>query len=318
MKYLLKNKFLLVLILIATIGCKAENKKAETSKTNSILAKKPLLKHTVLSDSHPMAVWEKKAENSKGLILFVHGRTWSGVPDFDLQVDGENLSLMDGLAEQGYTTFAIDLRGYGGTPRDATQWATPNVASKDILNVLNWISVKNNNSKVHLFGWSMGSALSLLATQKNANNIASLTVFGYWQDLDFKIPESPKDIQLQKSVNTAENAASDFITPGSISQKAIGTYVKMALESDPIRVDWKNESEYNDINPSLIATPVLILQGEFDPISSTTNQAKLFTQLKSSDKSWVVISGGDHVAFMEAPRENFIHSFTAFIDKFNE
>ena len=318
MKYLLKNQFLLVFILIAIIGCKTENKNAETTKTNSILAKRALLKHTVLSDGHPMAVWEKKAENSKGLILFVHGRTWSGVPDFDLQVDGENLSLMDGLVEQGYTTFAIDLRGYGGTPRDPTQWATPNVASKDILNVLNWISVQNDNSKVHLFGWSNGSTLSLLATQKNANNIASLTVFGYWQDLDFKIPASPKDIKLQKQINTAENAASDFITPGSISQKAIETYVKMALESDPIRVDWKNDNEYNDINPSLIKTPVLILQGEFDPVAQTTYQAKLFTRLKSSDKSWVVISGGDHAAFMEAPRKNFIHSFTAFIDKFNE
>jgi alpha-beta hydrolase superfamily lysophospholipase len=92
----------------------------------------------------------------------------------------------------------------------------------------------------------------------------------------------------------------------------------MALKSDPIRVDWKNQNEYNDINPSLITIPVLILQGEFDPVSTTTNQAKLFTQLKSSDKSWIVISGGGHAAFMEAPRKHFIHSFTAFIDKFNE
>jgi alpha-beta hydrolase superfamily lysophospholipase len=318
MKCILNNQFLLVLLLIATIGCKTENKNAEITGTTSTLVKKTLLKHTVLSDGHPVAVWEKKAENPKGLILFVHGRTWRGVPDLDLQVDGENLSLMDGMVEQGYTTFAIDLRGYGETPRDSTQWATPNVASKDILNVLNWIYVQNDNSKVHLFGWSMGSTLSLLATQQNANKIASLTVFGYWQDLDYKIPESPSDIKLQKSINTAENAASDFITPGSISQKAIETYVKMALESDPIRVDWKNENEYNDIDPSLITAPVLILQGEFDPVSPTTNQAKLFTRLKSSDKSWVVISGGDHAAFMEAPRKHFIYSFRAFIDRFNE
>ncbi len=318
MKCILKNQFLLVLVLIATVGCKTENKNTETTGTSPIPVKKTLLKHTVLSDGHPMAIWEKQAENPKGFILFVHGRTWSGVPDFDLQVDDEDLSLMDGLVAQGYTTFAIDLRGYGGTPRDSTQWATPNGASKDILNVLDWISVQNDNSKIHLFGWSMGSTLSLLATQQNANKIASLTVFGYWQDLDFEIPESRSDIQPQKRINTAENAASDFITPGSISENAINTYVKMALKSDPIRVDWKNENEYNDIDPSLIIAPVLILQGELDPVSPTTNQAKLFTRLKSSDKSWIVISGGDHAAFMEAPRKHFIHSFTTFIDRFNE
>ena len=170
---------------------------------------------------------------------------------------------------------------------------------------------------MHLFGWSMGSTLTLLATQKNAKDIASLTVFGYWQDLDVKIPESSTSVQLQKRVNTAENAASDFITPGNISQKAIDTYVKTALEADPIRVDWRFESQYNSIDPTLITTPVLILQGELDPIAPTEKQAKLFTRLKTADKSWVVISGGDHAAFMETPRKHFIHTFTQFINRFD-
>lgn len=316
MKYLFEKQFLLVLLLIVTIACKTDNKSVETTNVTSILTENTLLKHTVLSDGHPMALWEKKADSAKGLILLVHGRTWSAVPDFDLQVEGEDLSLMDGMVEQGYSTYAVDLRGYGETPRDSTEWASPNKAAKDILNILNWISVENNNKKVHLFGWSMGSTLSLLATQKNAKDIASLTLFGYWQDLDIKLPETP-NIQLQKSINTAENAASDFITLGSISQKAIDTYVKMALEYDPIRVDWRFVSQYNSIDPSLITTPVLILQGEFDPIGPTERQVKLFTRLKTANKSWVVISGGDHAAFMETPRNYFIHSFSEFISRFN-
>ena len=316
MKYLFKNKFLLIFLLITTIACTTDHKKVEKTSTTAILVKNTLLKHTVLSNGHPMAVWEKKADSARGLILFVHGRTWSSVPDFDLQVDDEDLSLMDGMVEQGYSTYAIDLRGYGGTPRDRTEWVSPNIAAQDILNVLRWISEENTNRKVHLFGWSNGSTVSLLATQKNANDIASLTVFGYWQDLDFKITADTKDIELKKSVNTAENAASDFIIPGSISQKAIDTYVNMALEYDPIRVDWRHMSEYNSIDPSLITTPVLLLQGELDPIAPAGHQNKLFTRLKTADKSWVVIAGGDHAAFMETPRRHFIHSFTQFINRF--
>jgi alpha-beta hydrolase superfamily lysophospholipase len=308
----------MVLLLLATIACKTDHKNDESTVVAATSIDHTLLKHTVLSAGHPMAVWEKKADSAKGIILFVHGRTWSGVPDFDLQVAGEDLSLMDGMVAQGYATYAIDLRGYGGTPRDSTEWVSPDIAANDILNILHWISVENENRKVHLFGWSMGSTLSLLATQKNAADIASLTVFGYWQDLDVAIPESPSDIALEKRVNTAENAASDFIVPGSISQQAIDTYVKMALESDPIRVDWRHGSQYNNIDPSLITTPVLILQGELDPIGPTDRQAKLFRRLKTADKSWVVISGGDHAAFMETPRKHFIHAFTGFINRFEQ
>ncbi|MEP0262867.1 alpha/beta hydrolase [Dokdonia sp.] len=314
----MKSIFKITLLICAfvTIACKKEGTPIDVVETTTIV-KDSLIQHTVLSEGHPMAVWEKKTLNSKGIILFVHGRTWSGVPDFDLQVEGEDLSLMDGLVEQGYTTYAIDLRGYGATPRDASEWNTPNKAAQDINNVLQWISAQNNHQKVHLFGWSMGSTLSLLATQKDDTHIESLTLFEFWLDLNTTIPESPADVALEKRVNTAQAAASDFIIPGSISKNAIDTYVKAALAADPIRADWKHLNEYNLIDPSTITTPVLIIQGAEDPIGPTDRQATLFTQLKTKDKSWVVISGGDHAAFMETPRPHFIKSFADFIDRFN-
>ena len=58
-----------------------------------------LVRHTVDADGHPLAVWEKSAAGATEAILLVHGRTWSALPDFDLRVDGEDLSLMDGLVE---------------------------------------------------------------------------------------------------------------------------------------------------------------------------------------------------------------------------
>ena len=313
MKTILKLFILIIVISVITTSCKTEI----TTDVSLDQPKNELIRHTVDSDGHPMAVWEKGKKDSKGIILFVHGRTWSAVPDFDLQVEGEDLSLMDGMVAEGYTTYAMDLRGYGETPRDSTEWSTPNVAAKDIQNVLRWVSKQHNNKKVHLFGWSMGSTLSLLATQQNSADIASLTLFGFWKDMDYQFKKSKKTPVLRKTVNTAKSAASDFIVPGNISKKAIETYVKMALESDPIKVDWKNGHEYNSLDPSLITTPTLILQGELDPIAPTALQAKLFTRLKTADKSWSVISGGDHAAFMESPRKHFISTFAAFINRFN-
>ncbi|NER14961.1 alpha/beta fold hydrolase [Leptobacterium flavescens] len=304
-------------MLILSFSCKGSGEEVKSADAPAAVAKVTLQKHTVMSEGHPMAVWEKKASDAKGVILFVHGRTWSGVPDFDLQVEGEELSLMDGMIEQGYSTYAVDLRGYGGTPRDSTEWLTPLKAAKDVNAVLKWIA-EENDDKVHLFGWSMGSTVSLLASQQSSGYIKSLNLFGFWMDLDTEFPVDPEDKELEKRINTAEAAASDFITPGSISQKAIDTYVKMALEADPVRVDWRDMKEFEAIDPATIELPVLLIQGELDPIAPTDRQAKLFSRLKTADKSWAVISGGDHAAFMESPRPQFIRVFTDFINRFNK
>ena len=177
-----------------------------------------LQRHVVDSDGHPLALWEKSAEGASEAILLVHGRTWSALPDFDLQVEGEDLSLMDGLVEEGYAVFAVDLRGYGQTPRDDSGWLTPNRAADDVADVVKWIAGKGEwKVKPHLFGWSMGSTISQLSVQRHPGLVSSLTLFGYWRDDDMPIPPDEPGIEPLRETNTARAAASDFITPGSIS-----------------------------------------------------------------------------------------------------
>ena len=300
-----KSKFTLILFFfISLYSCQPEK----------AIQKAELVQHTVDSDGHPMSVWEKSAPNATQSILLVHGRTWSAVPDFDLQVEGEDLSLMDGLVAKGYTVYAIDLRGYGKTPRDETGWVTPNQTATDLANVLAWINQQKDwEIKPHLFGWSQGSTHSQMLAQRNPELISSLTLFGYWYDNDMVIPPDPENHEQKRTKTTAEGAASDFIVPGSISQKAIDAYVKLALEYDPIRTDYKNMDQYNELDPSKVVTPTLILQGEHDPIGPTDRQAKLYTRLGTAHKQWVTVPGGDHAAFMETPRQYFIDAFTNFL-----
>lgn len=293
----------LLLVLFATISI----------PVNSLCQVK-LIQHIVKANGHPMAIWEKSAPNPTEAILLVHGRTWSALPDFDLQVKGENLSLMDGLVEAGFTVYAIDLRGYGSTPRDESGWLTPNRAAQDLAIVISWINKQHDwQIEPHLFGWSLGSTNALLMAQHHPELISSLTLFGFWKDLDIDIPADEEGILPKKLINTAEAAASDFIVPGSISKKAIDAYVKMALEADPNKTDWRHLDQYNTLDPALITIPTLVLQGEFDPIAPTDKQVKLYTRLKTGHKQWVTIPGGDHAAFMETPRAYFIHALVSFL-----
>lgn len=273
-----------------------------------------LQRHTVMADGHPVALWEKSAAGASEAILLVHGRTWSALPDFDLQVEGEELSLMDGLVAAGYAVFAVDLRGYGETPRDATQWLTPNRAADDVAIVIDWIAGSNDwPLKPHLFGWSRGSTISQLMVQRHPDRVASLTLFGYWRDDDVDFPPDEPGIEPAKARNTAEAAASDFITPGSISQRAIDAYVTHALQADPVMVDLRNDDQYNVLDGSRINVPTLVIAGEYDPLAPAEYQARLFTRLATGHKQWVTVPGADHAAFLESPRAYFIHELVGFL-----
>jgi len=274
-----------------------------------------LLKHTVTVDGHPMALWEKRVTNPKGTILLLHGRTWSAIPDFDLQVPGENLSFMEGLTEKGYTVYALDARGYGGTPRDPGGWLTPDRAAKDATAVITWINARNNKAVSHLFGWSYGSMVAQLVVQRAPDLVRSVTLFGYpYNPARFSTAALPTYPEVAPAkANTAKNAASDFITPGSISEAAIKAYVNSALVADPIRVDFKALHQWQELDPARVSTPLLLLQAEFDPLAPTEQQAAFFKDVATKEKWWVSLTGGDHAALLETPREKMLAVIDSFI-----
>ncbi|MDB5809230.1 MAG: Alpha/beta hydrolase [Betaproteobacteria bacterium] len=54
-------------------------------------------------------------QKSARIVLFVHGATVPGVPDFDL--DYKDYNWMAYLARAGFNTYAMDNTGYGGSPK---------------------------------------------------------------------------------------------------------------------------------------------------------------------------------------------------------
>ena len=280
----------------------------------AVLAQAPI-RRTAEVDGHPVAIWEKAASSPKGVIVLVHGRTWSGLPDFDLQVPGEDLSLMDGLIEAGYATFAVDLRGYGETPRDETGWLTPDRAARDLKAVLErvWRRTGQGERPI-LFGWSLGSMVSQLTVQRWPELVSAVVLFGYpWAGTEVPVEEDAGDPPMRPT--TAEAAASDFVTPGSISQAAIDAYVSAALEADPVRADWRRRHEWNELDPAKVTVPTLLMQGEHDPLAPTETQARFFSGLGTADREWVVLPGGDHAAFLEAPRAYFLQAMVSFLER---
>ncbi len=272
---------------------------------------------SVTADGHPLALWARVAPRAKGVIVLLHGRTWSALPDFDLQVPGERLSVMQTLVARGYTTYALDARGYGGTPRDSTGWLTPNRAAADVQAVLREVARRHPTlPKPTLVGWSYGSMVAHLALQQHPSLASNVVLFGYPRgDTDMRMPASPDTGAPPRETNTAANAASDFIVPGAISQRAIEAYVAAALTADPVRSDWHALQEWNALSAPALTVPTLLLHGEKDPYTPVQAQAKTFTRLGNPDRQWIILAGGDHAALLERTLPAFVTAITNFIER---
>ncbi|HEY0989654.1 MAG TPA: alpha/beta fold hydrolase [Kofleriaceae bacterium] len=261
-------------------------------------------------DGFQLTMWRKAPAQPRRSVLLIHGRTWSGRPDFDLQVPGESRSFMDLLVAQGYAAYALDLRGYGATPRDATGFLTPTRAAADVAAALRTIG-----NRPVLFGWSRGSMVSQLVGQRYPDALGALVLFGYPINPDDKVREQPEPEAPAREPTTATQAAEDFIAPGVISKRAIEAYVQAALASDPVRMDWRRTTEWNELSPEAVHVPVLLLQAELDPLAKTPSHAALFTRLGTVERQWVVIPGGDHAALIEDTAPRLIAAIRAFVER---
>ena len=128
-------------------------------------------------------------------------------------------------------------------------------------------------------------------------------------------PDTPQSNAPPRRPNTAKNAASDFITAGTISQAAIDAYVEAALSADEIRVDWKALAEFDALDPKRVTVPTLLIQAQGDPHAATPAQAALFAGLGTSDRTWITLPNCDHAALLETARPRFLRAIVDFVDR---
>src|SRR5260221_14133540 len=115
-----KILFCLALAILFVGFAQAQNTKTD----KNIIGKE----HYVTSNGLKVYLWEKYRKDftktftqTNKIVLLVHGATWTGRPDFDLQI--RDYSLMDFLARNGYDVWAIDIHGYGISDTTDKDWS---------------------------------------------------------------------------------------------------------------------------------------------------------------------------------------------------
>jgi alpha-beta hydrolase superfamily lysophospholipase len=272
--------------------------------------------HTIVVDGHPLAVWEKRPPAApRGAVLLIHGATWSSLPNWDLQVRGEDRSVMDALVRAGYAAYALDQRGYGATPRDSTGWHTPNRAVADAHAVLRWIAGREGGARPAVVGYSLGSYVALLTAQRHPESVSAIVLYASPIDPDnpFASSSAPPAAPPRRPT-TAQAAASDFITPGAASPAVVDAYVRQALASDSVKADWRQLGEFA-FDLASIRVPTLLLHGVNDPLATVERQARLFSRLGTEDRAWVVLPAADHAAHVENAQAQWVHAIVRFLEQ---
>ena len=300
------------------------------SPAPSVAQARPILeRREVRADGHPLSVWSKRPPTAaRGSILLVHGRTWSARPNFDLQVPGsrQNASLMDALVARGYAVYALDQRGYGGTPRDGTGWLTPDRAERDVSTVLGWMMERERAgsstsgqsepaARPVLLGYSRGAQVAMLVAQRHPELLSGLVLYGYPAPADAgAAPAPPEPAVPPREHTTAAGAGEDFISPAVTPPGVKDAYVRTATTMDSIRADWRLESQFSALDPALVRVPTLLLDGERDPYANASNHPAVFARLRTPDRWWVVLPGADHAAHLEL-QGAFVNARVAFMER---
>ena len=175
-------------------------------------------------------------------------------------------SLMESLYKEGLQPYAMDFRGFGGTPPDATNGVVPNRCVSDVESVLNFIQSKHATTTTTatttgdtssstttdphylptLLGWSQGALVAQMVAQKSPHLISKLVLYGSIYDPLVCYPRSPlyvNDTMTDANVaattspirkNTYNEAIEDFTVEGSIPPEPAALFAEAALLSDPI------------------------------------------------------------------------------------
>jgi len=265
-------------------------------------------------DGHALVVWSKSPPEAEVAVVLIHGRTWSSIPDFDLRVEGHSVSLMDDLCRAGFATYAVDLRGYGGTERDATGWTTPERSAHDVERVLEFVAARHALVRPPaLFGWSNGAVVAQHVAQRRPDAISDLVLYGYPTG-PHRTYSDPKSEGPARAKTTVAGAAEDFITP-TISEAVKAGFVKACLEADPVRADWRGLEVWNELDPAKVTVPTMLIHGEHDPYARAEAHAAMMTQLGHGDRRWVVVAEGDHAAHLERVRGRFVAALVGFLGR---
>ena len=271
--------------------------------------------HWVARDGHRLHVWRKRREGDTGdtkTTLLVHGGTYSGQTDYDIQVPGKDYSLMDFLASKGHDVFTFAVWGYGRSDRPESGFdVTTEAAVRDTEAVVAAIRELTGVDSVNMLGWSWGGRISALFAGRHPELVQRLIMYAGGAGSGAAPRPAPAE---SWNVITRENIM-ERIEQHSVIPDAQEAFIEAALAWDqrsPARMPMGAEGEPQPAAPEEITVPTHIIYGALDGGYRPEQVAGFFAKLGTSDKALTVLPNGGHFLFLQEPRVRFFDAVAQF------
>jgi pimeloyl-ACP methyl ester carboxylesterase len=264
-------------------------------------------------------------------LLLLHGLTYSTMAVFDLAVPGRaraEYSLLLRLAGLGIETYALDFPGHGlsSADPDGTEDITNGVKVghqvRSVATALRWIGEQHSVRPV-LLGWSWGAKVAARCANQYPDLLSGLIYWSpYWPTVATGSPTEVRPVsgRTGRRVNTVEDAASGFVTPGAFEPVVRDAFIQRALQVDPtspVIVDRTSPRLNPPFDPRHLPMPVLLVQGANEPWKSGRvrdfEEGKVLSSLPNAASRRVVIPNSDHNIQFGFARHQFDRVILEFI-----
>jgi pimeloyl-ACP methyl ester carboxylesterase len=279
-------------------------------------------------------------------VLFVHGATFPSESTFDLSLDG--VSWMDFIARAGYDVYLVDVRGYGGSTRPTATTepaasgppiATLAEAVEDVDAAVDFIRRRRNVERIHLIGWSWGTAIMGRYAATHGDKVDRLVLYApLWQrrveplstrGVDVKTPYRLVNVAAVKSrwlAGVAQDKQEQLIPRGWFETWVTATLATDAWGSSQtppvirapngVFAELQTAGEWvPPYDPAAIKAPTLLVKAEWDADTPSYMAQTLFPLLVNAPrKQYVEIGEGTHSIMLERNRMQLFRTVQAFLD----
>jgi pimeloyl-ACP methyl ester carboxylesterase len=235
---------------------------------------------------HLKAYSVRPSSGAVATVVFVHGRTFPSVPDFDLQVPGAgaSFSFMEYLARSGIDCWCFDHRGFGASwkPPEGAPF-TAHERAQDLLAVLPTVQ-RASTTPLTLAGLSLGCSAVAAAVKRRPDIAQRIVLLGpaRWKNFGTLAWRW----QWLRSVWKAGSARSRYITASfaelekrlwvgeesRVNRAAFEAFVHGAIAADPQGSPDRVKALISDVIPfagrPVFRTPVLAIRGSDDDIAT--------------------------------------------------